>query len=550
MKLDISPRYYIAEATVWLLGTILLISRFVGIAPSQPLPLLKVTLENQQNFLRVVAALLAAATFYLILEWKQSSPKARRSYWAQARAGLTTLFSCSSLWLCYPLIAANTRFAGISPVWYLGFWVVGLFLGTFVSILAFASLMIRSPTEARAIRLPRIPAATRAQYKTWIPVVSLLLILSYVLCYSAPDVIRGLGFIFVAVPYLFIISLDFASLCLSQDENGKRIPYAKRIAAFKKAHDTHDYAYFLIDHGDKLVEEFGILTKAAPEAIQKTMQEKLSVESSAEFRFRSHLMEEIQCKFYFKDGNKDNQVPENRGIRINKRQGKKGVLRVLIMPDKPDEESREIEISTSLVETNAEKYLSTHTEEADLTIRKLFSYALNQAVIQAMMQQAGPMLQRVVEAGQEDKVEELLKQDIDVNERAEAGWTALLYASAQGYPRIARLLLDAGANPDMGNLQGITPLMYGARYGNIEVCRLLLEFGANPDLQDVYGITALMTATRLGYIDIAEMFLKAGASTTIKDHNAMTALDFAHKYNQGKIAKIIRTSNKSIQTTK
>ena len=72
-----------------------------------------------------------------------------------------------------------------------------------------------------------------------------------------------------------------------------------------------------------------------------------------------------------------------------------------------------------------------------------------------------------------------------MNEQTEGGWTALLYAAAQGYPRILRLLLDAGANPDIGNLLGMTPLIYGARYGNLEVCSVLLEYGANIDAQDI-----------------------------------------------------------------
>lgn len=545
MKVDISARYYLAEGTVWLLGAILLISRFVGLAPSQPLPLLNVTLEGQQNFLRVVAALLVAATFYLYLEWEQSPSESRRSYWAKARAGVTTFFSCASLWSCYPLIAANTRFAGISPVWYLGFFAIGFRLGLFVYVLAFASLMIRTSAEARAIFLPRIPAATRAEYKAWIPVVFLLLIAYYLLCYIAPDVIIDLGFFLVAVPLLFILGKNFASLCLSQDEDGKRIPYKKRMASIKKIFDKHDYAYFLIGNRNKIEEAYRISTKASPEAIQKTIRQKCSPESSSgSNHFHVQLVEDVQFQFYFKDGNQDNKSPENLGARIQKHQGKKGLLRVHVIPDEAEIEPREIDIQTSIVEKRAEKYLATHTGDADLTVNKVFSYAINQSAIQTIIQQVGPLLYRAVEAGQEDMVKELLKQDIDVNERIETGWTALICVAAQGYPRIVRLLLDAGANPDMRNLKEITPLMFSARYGNIEVCQLLLEYGANPDLQDEYGMTALMVSTRFGYIDVAEMLLKAGASINIKDRNNMTALDFAHKYKQGKIAQMIRIDSK------
>jgi len=534
-----------------LLGAILVLSRYVALAPSNPIPLLNITLANNQYFSRVVAVLLTTAAVYLILEWKLSSKKARDSYWAIIRAGFTILYACVSLWLCYPLIASNTRFEAISPVWYLGFLAIGFFLGIFVSILILASLMIRTPSEAKAVCLPRIPVAVFSQYKAWIPVVIVLLAIYYVLWHFSPEVIKEIGFVFVYVPFLFIIGEEFAWLYLSKDENGNRISYAKRIARFKAAHDIHDYAYFLADHGSKTAEKTGILTKASPQAIQKAMQEHFSSESSAEFRFHVQQQEETQIQFYFKDGDKDNLSTKNRGVRIEKHQGKKGLLAVLVIPDDPDKEQREMEISTILVEKNAEEYLSTHTEGADLTFRKILSYGINQTVIKKMSEQAGPLLQRVVEAGQEDTVKKLLKQeDINVNEQAEYGWTALLYASAQGYPRIARLLLDAGANPDMGNLQGLTPLMYSARYGNIEVCKLMLEYGANPDLQDVYGLTALMVATRLGYADVAKTLLKAGANLAIKDCYSMTALDFAHKFKQGQIAKLLRTAKKNVQAPK
>jgi hypothetical protein len=548
LELDMSTRYYIAETTVWLLGAILIVSHFVGIAPSQSLPMLNVILEKPQDFFRVVATLLVAATFYLVLEWTQSSAEARRLYLAQARAGFILILACFSLWLCYPHIAANTPFSGISPAWYLGFVVIGFHLGIVVSILAFSSLMIRTPTEAKTLALPRVPAATRAQYKVWIPAVFLLLVAYYVLWYFSPDLIKGIGVICTGVPFLLMIGETFVSLLLSQDENGKRIPFSKHITSHKKIHDLHDYNYFLGSHGAEAAEKLGISPKDSPQSFQKDIQEKLSVESSPEVRFHVQQEEDMDFKFYFKDGNNDNQSPNNRGLRIYKRQGKKDLLQVLVIPDEPGREPRGMDIPTSLIEKNAGQYLSTLVDDVDLTLRKVISYAINQTVIQVMYQQAG-LLHSAVVAGQEDQVEKLLKQDIDVNKQAEAGWTPLLFATAQGYPRIMRLLLDAGANPDIGNLLGITPLIYGARYGNLEACSILLEHGANTDIQDVYGQTALMVATQIGQVNVVKMLLKAGANVAIKDRTSMTALKMAQICKQGNIAKLLRTSKKSIQAT-
>lgn len=543
VKQELSARYYVAETAIWFLGATLIVLRFVGLDTSQPVPVLQVVLEGKQNYPRVVAGLLVASASYLLFEWKQSSPKSRESYWSQARAGLTTLFACVSLWLCYPLITANTGFAVVSPGWFFGFLVIGFFLGLFAAILGFSSLMIRTPTEARELQLPRVPVATRAQYITSIPIFLLLLVAFYILRHYSPEIIKefGLEFFLVCVPFLLIIGEEFAWLCLSQDENGNRIPLAKRIAQLKEAHNSHDYSYHLISSGRKIAEETNIDPTASPQEIQKTIQEAYSVESRTS-SFRGKLQEEIQLEFYSKDGDQENQSPENRGVKIKKQKGKKDLLCVLVSFDDPEKESQEIEIPIVLIETHAEEYLSTHTDDADLELDKIIPYALNKTIIQTVAKDVGPSLHRAVEAGLEDRVVELLQEDVNVNEQAEAGWTALLYASANGYPRIGQLLLDAGANPDIGNVHRITPLMYGARYGNLEICRLLLEYGANTDLQDVYGFTALMVATAGGHADIVDMLLKAGADIAIKNCDDLTALDIAHKHRQGKIAKRLRTA--------
>ncbi len=543
MKLELSARYYIAEASVWLLGVTLVLARFVGLVPSQPLPLLNVTLETQQHFSQVVAALLALAALYLIFEWKQSDLKARYFFWAKARIGFTLLFVCASLWLGYPLIAVNTQFEGMSPAWCLGFLLIGFLLGEVMSLLAFASLVVRTPTESRTLRLPRIPVATRAQYVVWIPVGFLLLTAYYVLLYFSPDAIKWLGPFLVCVTFLSMVGREFASLYLSHDSEGKHIPYAKRIERLKEIHDFHDYAYLLIDCGDRFAEDLGVDVKAAPHLIQAAIQKASSVESSAEAaRFKVQTLEEIQFQFYSKDGDNENQALENLGVRIRKHTGKQDYLRVRVIFDDPQRESMEIEILTKVVEKNAEAFFSTQQDVTDLTSNKFVSFAIDQAVLQTMVVQAGPLLHRAVVAGHEELVAELLKQEIDVNERVEFGWTALLYASAQGYPKIVRSLLDAGANPDIGNVHGVTPLIFGAQYGNIDVCKTLLEYGANADLQDVYGMTALITATKTDHADVVQLLLGVGANRAIKDRDGMTALDWAYKRRRGNIAKYLRTA--------
>lgn len=543
-KTDLSTRYYIAEASVWLLGGILTVARFVGLAPSQSLPLLNVTPEKQQYFPQVLAILLVATTFYVLVEWRQSTGHTHRPSWARARVAATSLWACASLWMSYSLIAQGTRFVGISPGWYIAFLVVGLLVGVFTSMLTFFSLMIRTPSEAKTLHLPRVPVATRAQYFAWGPVLLLLFVAYYVLWHYSPEPLKGIGSFIVALAFVLVIVEELVSLCFSKDEHGIPIPYNKRVARLKKIPDSHDYEYFLHTHSEKALANVVLPANATPQAIQQAMQKHFSAATSkGPIDFHVEQLEEMQITMYAKDGNQANHDPNNCGVSVKKAQGKRESLRVMFIPVGSEHHQREYSIPLRIIESLAEEFIVAHNNQDDLSPRKIFSYAINETVIHTMLDEVRPLLFRAIWAGQDELVRDLLKKnETNVNERAEYGWTALLAASAQGYPNIVKDLLEAAAAPDLGNVKGITPLMYSARYGNCDVTRLLIEYHARTDIQDVSGNTALMLAAREGQDDVVKMLLDAGADPTIQDSRSMTALDWAQVAKAGKIARRLRES--------
>lgn len=548
---ELSTRYYVAEGTIWVLSAILVVSHFLGLAPDQAIPILNVTPANTHHFAAVVAILLIAAVLYMTVEWRQSSRLTRDSLWQGVRLTVTGLVAVASLWLSYPTIAQHTRFTGVAPAWYFGFIAVGLLIGMFVSILAFSALMIRSATESKRLRLPRIPAATRAQFIPWPPLILLLLLAYYTLLHFSPPVIAPLVPALVLVPFFVMLFEEWASLHLARDENGKRIPYAKRIARFKEIHDFHDYAYFLIDRGDQAVKEIAVSAEDTPQTIQQAMQKRYAAgQSQVPINFHVQQLEEVQFQFYPKDGNPENNDPQNCGVKVCKRRGKAEKIRVLFLPDDAQHAKKEVSICSAAVEKYAEEYIRNHADPKDTTFRKVFSHAVNAAVLDALVEESGPLLHRLVESGQETEVGEAIKNHADVNERAKAGWTPLLYASAQGYPTIARMLLDAGANPDIGNVHGITPLMYSAWYGNVDICKILLDHQVSVNAQDVYGMTALIVASRDGHIEIAKLLLDAAADPSIATREGKTAVDFAYACGHGRIAKLLKKAKKSVQATK
>jgi ankyrin repeat protein len=110
-------------------------------------------------------------------------------------------------------------------------------------------------------------------------------------------------------------------------------------------------------------------------------------------------------------------------------------------------------------------------------------------------------LMLAVVQGNEQRVRELVAAGAPLDLVDVGGWSALYWASLQGYVRIAKLLLDGkyeGKGADI-NLQvngGCTPLMRACFYGHEAVVRLLLERGAIASLRDTSGSTALSLARR------------------------------------------------------
>jgi ankyrin repeat protein len=72
--------------------------------------------------------------------------------------------------------------------------------------------------------------------------------------------------------------------------------------------------------------------------------------------------------------------------------------------------------------------------------------------------------------------------------------TPLLFAARQGCLECARILLDAGADVNAADPDGVTPTIYAIINGHYDVAGYLVDKGANPNLADKTGRTALYAA--------------------------------------------------------
>jgi len=139
-----------------------------------------------------------------------------------------------------------------------------------------------------------------------------------------------------------------------------------------------------------------------------------------------------------------------------------------------------------------------------------------------------------VERGLEDVVEKLINAGADVNIAANAGYTALYYASDSTSrrdinPNIIKLLVDAGADVDAQTDSGNTALHNAVKL-SADAVRILLSANADPNIKNNDGKTPLNSTSYYKGEDtgIAKMLVDAGAEfvlSNIGDHPIHDAVD-------------------------
>lgn len=174
-------------------------------------------------------------------------------------------------------------------------------------------------------------------------------------------------------------------------------------------------------------------------------------------------------------------------------------------------------------------------------------------------------------AGDKVKVEKLLTQGVDVNNKDAGGMTPLFFAqntdmaqllidkgadlniknndkfSVLGFAinkhydiGVIKLLIEKGANVNMkAELAGTTPKIYllpkavplalAAGSDNIEAAKLLISKGANVNAQNRAGDTPLHIAARAGYQDMIDLLISHGAQVNVRNVELKTPAMVAQK---------------------
>ncbi|NXY84142.1 RN5A ribonuclease, partial [Alcedo cyanopectus] len=125
-------------------------------------------------------------------------------------------------------------------------------------------------------------------------------------------------------------------------------------------------------------------------------------------------------------------------------------------------------------------------------------------------------LNAAVRNGNKKDVLELLEKGVDVNSKAESGWTPLQSAVQANDENLFQLLLNKGACPHARKDNGGTAFTEAGITGNVNILELLLDRGLNINDYDDNGFTAFMEAAWYGKEEALKFLYSKGANVNLR----------------------------------
>jgi ankyrin repeat protein len=136
---------------------------------------------------------------------------------------------------------------------------------------------------------------------------------------------------------------------------------------------------------------------------------------------------------------------------------------------------------------------------------------------------------------------DLLTQGVGVDTRDDAGSTLLMLAAGRGHTKVARFLVEQGADiHTLDGQMGVTPLHRAAQSGDVVLLKLFLQGGAFIDDQSaVNGHTPLLDAAFYKRYEAFAFLLKNDANLELRNTLGLSVKDWAVRQKDATLLQLI-----------
>ncbi|MEC4895827.1 MAG: ankyrin repeat domain-containing protein [Oscillatoria sp. PMC 1051.18] len=124
------------------------------------------------------------------------------------------------------------------------------------------------------------------------------------------------------------------------------------------------------------------------------------------------------------------------------------------------------------------------------------------------------------------KIKTTLQKGVNINAIGSNGEAAIHKACRSQKILVVRFLLDMEAAPNIKEEErGLTPLMNAIEVRNLQLVQLLIEAGANVNARNYQGVTPIIMAIQKSLpLELIKILIGAGADLEAKDYSGMTVI--------------------------